>query len=193
MCLCSLIPCLYISGHIFSIWECVSATQDGREMWSRIERVEVSARAWFDQFPQTTPSARTRCPRCELARRVFVLMGISRETRFPVFVDSHEHIYVPEYYQYLIQGLKMLLKTFLKWLYPCQNHPDIPFISANWCTDLIEVWLISNQGCKSRYAFAIRCKFLPVLFCCWAIRSQSVCMLIQISRFLCVWTWLRDG
>ena len=119
--------------------------------------------------------------------------SISRETRFPVFVDSHEHIYVPEYYQYLIQGLKMLLKTFLKWLYPCQNHPDIPFISANWCTDLIEVWLISNQGCKSKYAFANRCKFLPVLFCCWAIRSQSVCMLIQISRFLCVWTWLRDG
>ena len=102
-------------------------------------------------------------------------------------------IYVPEYYQYLIQGLKMLLKTFLKWLYPCQNHPDIPFISANWCTDLIEVWLISNQGCKSKYAFANRCKFLPVLFCCWAIRSQSVCMLIQIYRFLCVWKWLRDG
>ena len=74
MCLCSLIPCLYISGHIFSIWECVSATQDGREWWSCIKRVAVSARAWFDQFPQTTPSARTRCPRCELARRVFVLI-----------------------------------------------------------------------------------------------------------------------
>ena len=36
--------------------------------------------------------------------------SISRETRFPVFVDSHEHIYVIEYYQYLIQGWKCCSK-----------------------------------------------------------------------------------
>ena len=50
MCLCSLSQCLYISGCIFSIWECVSATQDGREWWSCIERVAVSARVDLINF-----------------------------------------------------------------------------------------------------------------------------------------------
>ena len=159
-------PCLYISGCIFSIWECVSATQDGREWWSRIERVAVSALAWFDQFPQTTPSARARCPRCELARRVFVLIQYQGKPVSPYSLIAM-NIYVRQ----------NIANTWFKVWKCCSKHTPsdsipvkitltFPFISANWCTNLIEVWLISNQGCKSKYAFANRCKFLPVLFCC---------------------------
>ena len=146
--------------------ECVSAIQDGREWWSRIKRVAISALTWFDHFPQMTPSARAKCPRCELARTLFVLIQYQGKP-----VSPYSLIAMNKYVCWNIAN------TWFKIWKCCSKHTSsdsipvkitltFPFISANWCTNLIEVWLISNQGCKSKYAFANRCKFLPVLFCC---------------------------